>query len=119
MRTLAWAAVVVLLWRPESLVGPSFQMSFAAVTVLIAVYEVFWLPAGSGGTGIVSRVVVYGGGVLLTTLVAGAATTLYAAYHFGHITTYALVANLVAVPVTSLVVMPAALGAVLLMPLGL
>ena len=39
MRLVAWAAVVILLLQPESLLGPSFQMSFAAVTALIAAYE--------------------------------------------------------------------------------
>ncbi|KAF0115247.1 MAG: competence protein ComEC [Rhodospirillaceae bacterium] len=119
MRTLAWAAVAVLLWQPESLIGPSFQMSFAAVVALIAVYETLRLSTKSGGTGIARRIVAYRGGILLTTLVASTATTPYAAYHFGRITTYALAANLVAVPVTGLVVMPAALGAMLLMPFGL
>ena len=41
MRSVAMAATVILLFRPESLLGASFQLSFAAVTALIAVYEVF------------------------------------------------------------------------------
>ena len=39
MRLVAWAAMVVLLLQPESLLGASFQMSFGAVVALIAVYE--------------------------------------------------------------------------------
>ena len=39
MRLVAWAAMVVLLVQPESLVGASFQMSFGAVVALIAAYE--------------------------------------------------------------------------------
>ena len=39
MRMVAWAAVIVLLFQPESVLGASFQMSFAAVIALIAVYE--------------------------------------------------------------------------------
>ena len=38
-RLIAWAAVVVLAIAPESLLSPSFQLSFAAVAALIAVYE--------------------------------------------------------------------------------
>ena len=38
-RLLAWAAVAVLLWAPESLLSVSFQMSFAAVVGLTAIYE--------------------------------------------------------------------------------
>jgi len=39
MRTLTIAALVVLLFAPESIVHPSFQMSFAATLALIAGYE--------------------------------------------------------------------------------
>jgi competence protein ComEC len=39
MRNVMLAATVILLWRPESLIGASFQMSFAAVIALIAFYE--------------------------------------------------------------------------------
>ena len=39
MRSVALAAVAVLLLQPESLLGASFQMSFAAVVALVAVFE--------------------------------------------------------------------------------
>jgi competence protein ComEC len=39
MRTLTIAALVVLLFARESIVHPSFQMSFAATLALIAGYE--------------------------------------------------------------------------------
>ncbi|MBL4758173.1 MAG: ComEC/Rec2 family competence protein, partial [Rhizobiales bacterium] len=39
LRNVALAALFVILWRPESVVTASFQMSFAAVTALIAAYE--------------------------------------------------------------------------------
>ena len=37
--SVAWAAFFVLLFSPESLVSPGFQLSFSAVTALICVYE--------------------------------------------------------------------------------
>jgi competence protein ComEC len=51
MRLIAWAAMVVLLLQPESLLGASFQMSFGAVVALIAVYEtgLSRRPAEAGG----------------------------------------------------------------------
>ena len=58
-------------------------------------------------------------GVSVTTLVASAATTPLAAFHFQTIPTYGVLANLVAVPLTSFVVMPAGMIGLLLMPLGL
>jgi competence protein ComEC len=39
MRNVALAALIILAWTPEILFSPSFQMSFAAVVGLIAVYE--------------------------------------------------------------------------------
>ena len=37
LRTLAWAAMTVLVLQPDALVGASFQLSFAAVVALITV----------------------------------------------------------------------------------
>lgn len=39
LRLVATGAIVVLLIRPESLAGPSFQLSFAAVTAIVALHE--------------------------------------------------------------------------------
>jgi competence protein ComEC len=61
----------------------------------------------------------YLAGVGVTTLVASAATTPIAAFHFQTIPTYGAVANLLAVPLTSFVIMPAGMIGLLLMPLGL
>ena len=39
LRTLAVAALAVMLIAPEAVVHPSFQMSFAATLALVAAYE--------------------------------------------------------------------------------
>jgi competence protein ComEC len=119
-RLLAWAAVAVLLWAPESLLSVSFQMSFAAVVGLTAIYEglgpavMRWRSDG----GRAKRLSLYLGAVLLTTLVASLTTAPFALYHFNRVAMYGLAANLVAVPLTALWVMPSALAAYVLMPLG-
>ncbi|MDX6751027.1 ComEC/Rec2 family competence protein [Geminicoccaceae bacterium 1502E] len=119
MRLLAAAAMLVLLLRPESLAGASFQLSFAAVLALIAAYESGLGSRLGGRHSLAMRALRYLLGVLATTLVASAATAPFTAYHFQTISTFGVLANLVAVPVTSFWVMPAALLAVALMPLGL
>jgi competence protein ComEC len=119
MRLVAFAAFVVLLTQPESLIGASFQMSFAAVIALIAVYETGFgrPPAGAGGLD--WRLLMYVAGVVLTTIIASAATAPLAIYHFGRLPTFSILANVVAVPLTAFWIMPAGLLGMILMPFGL
>ncbi|MDP6953058.1 MAG: ComEC/Rec2 family competence protein, partial [Alphaproteobacteria bacterium] len=121
MRPVAWAALLVLLLRPESLLGASFQMSFAAVVALVAFYEAVrrWRPMTDWTPRPGRRVLLYVGAVAATTVVASLATSPFAAYHFGRVASLGLVANLVAVPITALWIMPWGLHGMLLMPLGL
>lgn len=123
MRLVAWAAALVLLLAPESILGASFQMSFAAVVALIAAYETLasrlLRRAGGRERGLWRRVALYLAGIGLTTLVASAATSVFAIYHFNRLAAYGLAANLVAVPLMGFWIMPWGLVALALMPLGL
>ncbi|MFL6799797.1 MAG: ComEC/Rec2 family competence protein [Xanthobacteraceae bacterium] len=123
-RTLTVAALVVLLLAPEALVHPSFQMSFAATLALVAGYQgsMPWMTAGAD-TPVGARIALWGGswviGSLLVSLLAGTATLPYAAYHFHRLAPYGVLANLLAMPIVSVVVMPLGIAGVLVMPLGL
>lgn len=121
MRSVAVAATIVLLFRPDALLGPSFQLSFAAVIGLVAVYE--WIsekaPRLWSGGSRVRRMSAYFVGVALSTLIAGSATAPFAAYHFHQLAGFGMIANLVAVPLTALCIMPSALAVMALMPFGL
>jgi competence protein ComEC len=119
MRLVAVAAFVVLLLRPESLVGASFQMSFGAVIALIAAYETGVARRPGGVDGLDRRLLLYVGGIALTTLVASAATTPFSIYHFSRFPTYGIVTNLIAVPLTGIWIMPWGMLGLLLIPLGL
>ena len=119
MRLVAWAATVVLLLQPESLLGPSFQMSFGAVIALIAVYETGVARAPAGVGGLDWRLLLYLAGIALTTVVASAATTPFSIYHFSRFPTYGIVTNLIAVPLTGAWIMPLGMLGLLLMPFGL
>ncbi|MBT3395622.1 MAG: ComEC family competence protein [Alphaproteobacteria bacterium] len=121
MRLVAWAAVIVLVTAPEAVLGPSFQMSFAAVVALIATYEIAKEPMRRwrSGAGRGRRALVYLAAVALTTLVAGLATSPFALYHFNRVAAFGLAANLFAVPITSLWIMPWAMVGYVLMPFGL
>ena len=119
MRLIAWAAMVVLLLQPDSLLGASFQMSFGAVVALIAVYETGLARRPAAAGGLDWRLLMYVGGIALTTLVASAATTPFSIYHFSRFPTYGIVTNLIAVPVTGIWIMPWGMLGIVLIPTGL
>jgi len=115
LRSVALAATILLVWQPEALLGPGFQMSFAATTALVAVYGLIrdtGLPLGPRRLRPISA-------VAITSVVAGLATAPLAAAHFNLWSTYGLLANLPSMPLMGLVVMPAAVVSAVLMPLGL
>ena len=118
MRLVALAAFAVLALQPYALTTASFQLSFAAVTALVAVYERL---AGSLAEvrARLGRAPFFLAATLLTTAVATLATAPFAAHHFGRIAAYGLAANLLAVPMAAFWIMPAAILGVLAMPLGL
>jgi competence protein ComEC len=123
-RTLAVAAMIVLTVAPEALVHPSFQMSFAATLGLVALVQVGMpMLLASAEHSRTARAALWGGReialLVLTSLVAGLATTPYAAFHFHRITPYGVIANLLAMPVVSALVMPAGLFGLAAMPFGL
>ncbi len=121
LRGWGLAALVLVLLAPSAVAGPSFQLSFAAVLALIAGYQaatpVLRRLRGDGGWG---RTVAHHMVTLaLTSLLAGTACLPFIAYHFGAVQPYFVLANLVAVPLTAMWVMPLGLLALPLMPLGL
>lgn len=126
MRNLAISALLVLAREPESLLGPSFQMSFAAVACLIGANRVWrqwrrghtpheWGPVG----GVVRRGVLVFLGIGATTFVASLATGPFSVFHFHRINPFSLIGNALALPLVSVVVMPAAVIGTLLSPLNL
>ena len=115
LRAVAVAAIIVLCLRPEALMGPGFQMSFAATVALVAVFG--WLRDAQIALGprwlrpILT--------VVISSAVAGAATAPVGAAHFNQFAQYGLIANLASVPLMGALVMPAAVLAACLLPLGL
>lgn len=117
LRAVAVAAFIVLTLRPEALYGPGFQMSFAATTALVAVFGAMrHSPGAQGRWPKWVRVVT---GVALSSFVAGLATAPFAAAHFNQVPHYGLIANVVSVPLMGAVIIPSAVLAALLAPIGL
>ena len=115
LRAVAIAATIVLVLRPEALLGPGFQMSFAATTGLVAVFG--WMLDGSVQVGPkwAQPFVV----LVISSGVAGLATAPIGAAHFNSIAHYGLVANLLSVPLMGLVIIPSSVLAAILAPFGL
>jgi competence protein ComEC len=121
LRLVAAGATLVLLVWPEALAGPSFQLSFAAITAIIAFHEHPRVAAFFGpheerrvrrwGRGAVS--------LLATGLLVEAALMPIAVYHFHKAGLYGALANMVAIPLTTFVVMPLEAMALVLDAAGL
>lgn len=127
LRNVAISALVVLAVSPHALMTASFQMSFAATAALVAAYGGYarWRSGRLADAsarrpkGVLLTTLFFLGGLGVSSLIAGAATGPYAAFHFQRIAPFGLIANMVALPLFSLWIMPLALIGMLLMPLGL
>ncbi|GBR43659.1 competence protein ComEC [Gluconobacter roseus NBRC 3990] len=118
MRSLSIVALLILLVSPISVVDVSFQMSFAAVMGLIAGYGALREPLMRlRGEGEWYRVVVsHCAALVLTSLLAGLATLPVSMAHFGALQPWFVLANLVAVPLAAVWIMPVGLLALVAMP---
>jgi len=122
LRLVAFAATVMLLFQPEVLFGASFQLSFAAVVALIAFFESTsdWWSKLYHDQKWYSPIYINLVAVLLTTIIATIATAPFSLFHFLRAPLFpGLVANIVAVPMSSFVTIPSAIVASFLMPLNL
>lgn len=121
MRLVAFAGIATTAMDPEGMLGPSFQMSFAAVVALIAAFEKISEPmaAWRRGFGWFGKAVLYVGGIVLTSVIATLATLPFSLFHFQQIAFYGVLSNMIAIPITSFWVMPWSLVAYALLPFGL
>ncbi len=115
LRAVAVAALIVLVLRPETLLSPGFQMSFAATTALVAGFGALRDYGPMPGPKWLRPVLA----LLTSSAIAGIATAPIGAAHFNTMSHYGLLANLVSVPVMGTLVVPSAVVAALLAPFGL
>lgn len=124
LRLVAMAAMAIMLITPSTSMGPSFQMSFAAVLTMIAAFErninaklkegiTFERPNWISTSWLSLRA------LILTSLVATAATAPFTLYHFQTFSFYGVIANMIAIPLTSFWVMPCLLLTYIAAPFGL
>ena len=121
IRLVACGALVVLLVWPEALAGASFQLSFAAVTALVTLYASPWFKARfeRREESLPAAMLRAFGAMIVTGLAVELALMPFALYHFHRAGLYGVAANLVAIPLTTFVIMPLEAGALLLDAAGL
>lgn len=122
LRTIAIAALIVLVWTPEALLSAGFQMSFAATVALIAVFAElrrrrYRIPPARRRRRPGWQREIRDGAV--ASLVSDAATAPFGMAHFNYVALYGVPANLVAVPAMGFLIMPGAVLTLVLWPLGL
>lgn len=125
LRNLAIAALFSILVTPHEVLGPSFQMSYSATGALIAGFA--WIKLrkrqnpekSERETGLFFTVRRWLIGIVTTSLLAGTASGLYAAFHFNNMAPLGMLGNALALPAISVLIMPFAVIALLLMPFGL
>jgi len=118
LRGLALAMATLLLLAPEQAMGVSFQMSFSAVLALISGYDALRpaLQRLHARDSWRRRVLGHVAALAITSALAGTASAPFAAYHFGQVQLYNVLANVAAVPLTAFWVMPLGLLSLALMP---
>lgn len=121
MRLVGFSALLILIFSPESIWSVSFQMSFAAVTALVVVagwMRPTWSALYREG-GMIRKGLLWLGGAILTSFVASLATMPFVFYHFQQIVNYSVLGNMLAMPVSGLLIMPMVILSYVLMPFGL
>jgi competence protein ComEC len=121
MRLIAAGALIVLIFRPEALAGASFQLSFAAVTSIVALHSTRWARTllqrrEEGPVARIARALL---GIIATGLIVEIALAPLALFHFHRSGLYGVFANIVAIPLTTFVIMPSEAAALAADALGL
>ena len=108
LRMVAVAAFIVMVFWPEAVVGPSFQMSFAAVIAIVVLHDcgpvrAFLAPSEEPWwQGLLRRLAM----LVLTGVVIELALMPIGLFHFHRAGVYGALANVIAIPLTTFVSMP-------------
>ena len=115
LRNLNLVALIFVICIPSAIYQPAFQLSFAATYGIVMFHDAIssrqiftshkW-----------ARAIAY---IIITSLIAVLSTFLFSAYHFGITTLWGVAANIIAIPFTAMIVMPAGVVYLLSLIIGL
>lgn len=120
LRSICFAAFVLILLNPKNIFSISFQLSFTAILVLAAFHEI-WSQTliKKGEKTKAQKLLLYFVEMTLISVVAQFFTTAFLIYHFGNIALYGFISNLIAIPLSSFATMPLGFLSFFLMPFGI
>ena len=121
MRMVNFAALMILIIEPQTLVSVSFQMSFAAVYALVAFYETYAAKLSDFAPkhNFLLKTLWYLCNLVLADFIASMATLPFALYHFHRVAVYTSLGNLLAGPIIAFWIMPTVLLCLTALPLHL
>jgi competence protein ComEC len=108
LRLLAVSGLLILAIEPEAIVGPSFQMTFAAVGAIIALHSSPWARRmfQRRDEHLARRVLRAAAGIVVTGAAVELCVMPFVLYHFHRAGPYGVIANVLAIPFTEMVIMP-------------
>ncbi len=108
LRLVAFGATIVLIFWPEAMAGPSFQLSFAAVATIVVIHEMGFVRRLTESRE--ESIHLKAARAALSLILTGFAIELILApialHHFHKTGLYGALANVVAIPLTTFVIMP-------------
>lgn len=118
LRSVMLAGMFILVFSPEYIMHPSFQLSFSAVLCLISGYEIYIRNQKVFGhsSGILGSIKFYLFNNIYSSFLASFITAPFVIYHFYKFATYSVLMNLIAVPIMSFFMMPLAIFSLVIMP---
>lgn len=108
LRLVAFGALTVLIFWPEAMAGPSFQLSFAAVATIVIIHDmpvVKWFTERRDES-LVRKAARAVGSIILTGVAIEIVLTPIALFHFHKAGLYGALANVLAIPMTTFLIMP-------------
>ncbi len=121
LRLIALAAMTVMLFWPEAVIGPSFQLSFAAVTAIVAFHNSRFVERlkERRGDGRAVRLAYAALLLFLTGVIVEAALSPLVLFHFQRTSLYGSLANVIAIPLMTAVTLPALIAGLAFDAIGL
>ena len=108
LRLVAFGALIVLIFWPEAMAGPSFQLSFAAVATIVVMHDLPFIRrlTERRDESLARKAARAVGSLILTGVAIELVLTPIALFHFHKAGLYGALANVVAIPMTTFIIMP-------------